>query len=195
MYGLSDFLAIYDENIKRDGADKLREWLLKTDLEVAPASTRFHGNYPGGLVEHSVNVYYEFQRLLEAYKDRIFCSNETAAIVTLLHDVCKINYYAVEMRNKKIDGKWEQVPAYTVDEKFCFAGYHGPKSVYLIQNFMRLTPEEAVAIAGHMGNEDGKNGPYKSYERMPIAWMLHAADEASSIFEVVDASENADENT
>lgn len=191
MYGLNDFLKIYDTNIHREGSEKLRNWLLASDFQIAPASTKFHGNYPGGLVEHSVNVYYEFQRLLEAYKDRIYCSNETAAIITLLHDVCKINFYVQEMRNKKIDGKWEQVPIYTIDEKFCFAGYHGPKSVYLIQNFMKLTPEEAVAIAGHMGNENGDYGPYRSYERMPVAWMLHAADEASSIFEVADASEDA----
>lgn len=51
------FLEIYKQNIKRDGADKLLEWLEKSDFFKAPASTRFHGSHEGGLVAHSVNVY------------------------------------------------------------------------------------------------------------------------------------------
>lgn len=183
MHTQEEFLEIFDREITRPGCTELREWLMNSDFFVAPASTKFHGNVPGGLCDHSVNVYNEFQRLLKAYPE-ITCSAETAAIITLLHDLCKVNFYTIEMRNKKIDGKWESVPTYTIDEKFNFAGYHGPKSVYLVQHFMQLTPEEAVAIAGHMGNEHGDFGPYRAYERMPVAWLLHAADEASAIFEV-----------
>ena len=180
IYTFREFEEIFTELIHRDGAEGLLNWLRVSDFREAPASTKFHGNYPGGLCNHSVNVYYELQRLLAAYPE-IYCSDETAAIIALLHDVCKVNFYSREMRNKKIDGVWQEVPSYTIEEKFCFAGYHGPKSVWLIERYMKLTPEEAVAIAGHMGNEDGKFGPYLAYERMPLAWLLHVADESATV--------------
>ena len=52
------FIEIYEKNIKRDGADKLLEYLTSpaSDFFTAPASARFHSSYEGGLVEHSVNV-------------------------------------------------------------------------------------------------------------------------------------------
>lgn len=185
MHTKEEFLEIFDREIKRPGATDLRGWLLNSDFFEAPASTRFHGNVPGGLCDHSVNVYYELKRLLAAYPEiGKTCPDETVAVISLLHDLCKVNYYAIEMRNKKIDGKWESVPCYTVDEKFSYAGYHGPKSVFLAQHYIGLTPEEGVAIAGHMGNEHGDYAAYRSYEKMPLAWLLHVADEASTIFEV-----------
>ena len=53
-----EFISIYKENIKREGADKLLEYLEKSDFFTAPSSTRFHGSYEGGLVQHSLNVYH-----------------------------------------------------------------------------------------------------------------------------------------
>lgn len=53
-----EFIEIYNENIKRHGADNLLKWLEKSDFFTAPASTRYHGSFEGGLVEHSVNVYH-----------------------------------------------------------------------------------------------------------------------------------------
>lgn len=182
-YSIDDFVDLYKRYIHREGADELLEWILSTDAATAPASSRFHGAFPGGWADHAIDVFQELYRLHSIYKDEIPASDETLAIVSLLHDVCKLNFYTVEMRNKKIDGQWQSVPTYAVDEKFSFAGYHGPKSVFLIQHFMELTPEEAVAIAGHMGNEDGKFTVWKSYERMPLAWLVHTADEAATVFE------------
>ena len=52
------FEQIFLSQVTRPGADKLLEWLKSTDFFTAPASTRFHGAYPGGLVKHSMNVYY-----------------------------------------------------------------------------------------------------------------------------------------
>ena len=78
-------------------------------------------------------------------------SDETAAIISLFHDLCKVNMYQPEKRNRKTpDGRWEQYDAYSIQEKFCFGG-HGSKSVFLVQTFLKLTPEEAVAINCHMG--------------------------------------------
>lgn len=174
------FEEIYTKYIKREGSAELLRWLKSTDFFSAPGSTRFHDSYAGGLAEHSVRVFYELTRLLNAYrKDSI--SAETAAIVTLLHDVCKANCYKVEMRNKKDEtGRWIQVPVYTFKEDFSFGG-HGSKSVYLIQKFMKLTDEEAVAINCHMGVENGNYAVNDAYRAYPLAFLVHTADMASTI--------------
>lgn len=164
--------------IQRDGIDGLMDWAKASDFYTAPASTRYHGSYPGGLLQHSLNVYDELKRVLMAYPE-IECSEESAIICALFHDFCKINYYASEKRNRKNEfGQWESYDAYKVDEKFCFGG-HGSKSVFLIQHFIKLTPEEAVAINCHMGAFADENVG-KSFEKFPLAWALHVADEAAT---------------
>ena len=113
MTAKEEFIKIYTENIKRKGADKLLEYLEKSDFFTAPSSTRYHGSYEGGLVEHSVNVYHCLKdylsrpRVKETYGMNY--SEESIAIVALLHDLCKINFYTTELRNKKneVTGKWE----------------------------------------------------------------------------------------
>ena len=62
------FLYICREDIKRDGIEELLKWLEGTDFFTAPASTRFHGNYEGGLCEHSLNVHRELTRLNNIYQ-------------------------------------------------------------------------------------------------------------------------------
>lgn len=178
-----NFRKIYTGFIKREGADKLLQWIESTDFFTAPASTRFHGSYEGGLAEHSVNVFNELARLKRVYPE-VNVTAETAAIVALLHDLCKCNMYKVSMRNAKNEttGQWEKVPYYEADEQFCYGG-HGAKSVYLIMKHMQLTDEEAVAINCHMGFSDRPTGDYtlgKAYEHYPLAWLLHAADESAT---------------
>ena len=176
------FIQTYTKYITRPGADKLLKWLETTDFFTAPASTKFHGDHMGGLCEHSVNVFEELTRLLRAYPE-IKISGETAAIITLLHDLCKIGCYKIELRNKKVDGVWIQVPTYVFEEDFCYGG-HGSKSVYLIQKYMELKPEEAVAVNCHMGFSDRNPGDYSlgnAYNQYPLAWLLHVADESATI--------------
>ena len=166
--------------IKRDGIEDLLAWLESSDFFTAPASIRFHGNYPGGLVEHSLNVYYELDRLLGAYPE-IQVSEETALISSLFHDLCKVNVYGTELRNRKNEeGVWEKYEAYTFNEKFRYGG-HGPKSVFIVQNFMKLKPEEAVAINCHMGgfSEDPKS-VCSAFEHFPFAWLVSVADQSAT---------------
>ncbi len=173
----SDFISLYTSHIKRAGATALLEWMETTDFFTAPASTRFHGNYEGGLCEHSVNVWEELVRLLKAYPE-IKVTAESAAIVSLLHDLCKIGCYKPELRNVKVNGIWVQRPVYVFQEDYCFGG-HGSKSVYLAQKYMGLTDAEAVAINCHMGFSDRSPGDYSlgsAYEKHPLAWLLHVAD-------------------
>ena len=176
--GKDQFIEIYQSNITRKGADRLLDWLTKSDFFKAPASTRFHLAEEGGLCLHSVNVYKRLKALMEReYPEERPYSDEAIAVCGLLHDVCKANYYKQEMRNVKINGSWEQRPFYTVDEQIPYG--HGEKSVFIIERFMRLKLDEAIAIRYHMGGFATVPGDYsmsKAYEQYPIAVLLHTAD-------------------
>jgi hypothetical protein len=179
MTNKEEFLSICNENIKRPGVDKLLSWLEKSDFYIAPASSRFHGDYAGGLVDHHLHVYKQLKRLLAAYPE-VQCSDETVAVIALFHDLCKVNMYTVEKRNKKNEaGQWVSYDAFTINEKFCYGG-HGSKSVFLIMKFMDLSTEEATAINCHMSCWDGNKDVGSAYAQCHLAWLLHAADEAAT---------------
>ena len=178
-----EFIAVYQENIQRRGADRLLEWLDSdaSDFFTAPSSTRFHGAYEGGLVEHSLNVYECLNDYLNRPRTKelygMDYTPETIAVTALLHDICKVGFYAVDYRNAKNEqGVWEKVPYYTVRDTLPYG--HGEKSVYMIQSFMRLTRDEAFAIRYHMGfsgNED-KNSVGRALEMFPLALAVNVAD-------------------
>ncbi|MBQ8178364.1 MAG: hydrolase [Clostridia bacterium] len=180
------FIEIYKENVKREGASKLLSYLESTDFFTAPASTRFHLAHEMGLCEHSLNVYFRLKDLIKNEKSDWAknVSEETIAIVALLHDVCKADMYVVDYRNQKQpDGSWAKIPYYTIDEKLPYG--HGEKSVYIINGFLRLTREEAICINWHMGGFDErvKGGSYsiaKAYQQYPLAVLLHIADVMAS---------------
>ena len=126
------------------------------------------------------------QRFLDIYKTNIKregADDETITLISLLHDICKVNFYKTDYRNAKNDqGVWEKVPYYTIDDTLPYG--HGEKSVYIITGFMRLTREEAFAIRFHMGfsgNED-INLVGRAFEKFPLAYALHAADMEASYF-------------
>ena len=183
------FIGLYQQLITRPGADKLLAWLETTDFFEAPASTRFHLSHPGGLVEHSIHVYHRLHDLFVSERQNrendpfIELSDneeETIAICGLLHDICKANFYAVEMRNRKNEqGQWEKYPFYVVNDQLPYG--HGEKSVYIISGFMKLTREEAMAIRWHMGfsDNDFKAGGFSvrnAFEKFPLALLTHMAD-------------------
>lgn len=183
------FINIYNENIKRPGSDKLLEYLQsdRSDFFTAPASTRFHGAYEGGLCEHSMNVYdclcsyLERERVKNEYG--LDYSEETIAIVALLHDICKVNLYKTSKRNKKDEnGKWIEVPYYEYNDTLPYG--HGEKSVYIVSGFMKLTREEAMAIRWHMGfsGEENVNTIGKALEMYPLALAAHIADMEATFY-------------
>ena len=184
-----EFLDIYKTNITREGSDRLLEYLLsdKSDFFTALASTRYHGAYEGGLLEHSLNVYHCLKDYLSRERVRemygMDYSEETIAVSALLHDICKVNFYKTDYRNAKNDlGVWEKVPYYTIDDKLPYG--HGEKSVYIITGFMRLTREEAFAIRYHMGfsSTEDKGQIGKAFEMFPLAFALSTADMEASYF-------------
>lgn len=187
MNNREKFIEIYKSTVTREGADKFLEYLTeKTDFFTAPASTRYHGSYEGGLLEHSLNVY---ECLCDYVKHSKFCkkygfefSEESLAIVALLHDVCKTNFYKTEMRNVKKDGVWVPVPYYTIEDNLPYG--HGEKSVYILSGFMKLSRDEAFAIRYHMGfsgpEDNGTVG--QALEMFPLAFALCVADSESAYY-------------
>jgi hypothetical protein len=183
------FIDLFRNHIKRDGSEDLLNYLLssKSDFFEAPCSTRFHLSVPGGLVKHSLNVYdclkayLERPRVKEVYGLNV--SDESIAIVALLHDICKVNVYQKTLRNVKNDqGKWVQVPSYNFDDSLPYG--HGEKSVYIISGFMKLSREEAFAIRYHMGfsGNDEPMNVGKSFALYPLAFALSTADMEATYF-------------
>ena len=186
MSSKEEFLEIYNNYIKRDGADKLLAWLENTDFFSAPASTKFHSNYEGGLCAHSINVYNRLVSLVkneygENYQSVV--SDESLAIMGLLHDICKVNTYIVDYRNVKVDGEWTKQPYFSVQDELPYG--HGEKSVYMLCGFIKLSREEAMAINWHMSGFDMrvKGGSYaisEAYYQFPVAVLLAMADMMAS---------------
>lgn len=172
---------------QRPGITELIKYLRSTDFYTAPASTRYHGSYEGGLLEHSLNVYDMLAQKLDTDKwGRYSISSGTAIIVALLHDICKANYYVVDYRNAKDeDGKWVKVPYYTVDDKIPYG--HGEKSVMIASQFIQLTAEEKYAIRWHMGFSEPKElwGTLAAaIAKYPLVLAVHQADmEATYLIE------------
>lgn len=185
MAAKEEFIEIFRENVHREGAEALLDYLEnKSDFFTAPASARFHGSYAGGLCEHSLNVYHCLkdylarERVTDLYG--LEYSQESIALVALLHDVCKIGCYKPSTRNVKgEDGKWTQVPTFTYEDPLPYG--HGEKSVYVVNGYLRLTREEAMAIRWHMGGFDDavRGGSFAlslAFEKYPLAVKMHLAD-------------------
>ena len=183
------FMQIFQEKITRDGADKLLDFLVKSDFFTAPASTRYHLACEGGLLQHSLNVYdclvdiLNRPRMKELYK--VEYSDESIAIAGLLHDICKVNFYKTSFRNVKDEtGKWVSAPYYTIEDTLPYG--HGEKSVYIVSGFMRLTRDEAFAIRYHMGfsGTEDTNNVGRALEMFPLAYAVCCADmEAAFLME------------
>ena len=182
------FIEIFNTYVKREGADKLLEYLKSSDFFTAPASARFHSSYAGGLCDHSLNVYDCLVSYLEAPRTKellgVEYSKESIAIVSLLHDLCKIGVYKKGFRNVKDEkGTWQRVDTFEYDDQLPYG--HGEKSVYIISGYMRLTREEAFAIRYHMGYSSEREDPRNvsaAFEMFPLAFALSTADSEATYF-------------
>lgn len=204
-----EFETLVKTNIKRDGIGELLKYLESSDFYTSPASTQYHGSYAGGLVEHSINVYYcltnYLQYLYGPNWEKAF-SLETVTIVSLFHDLCKIGRYKPGTRNVKDPktGQWNTVPTYLYNTNHNPMG-HGAASVFIIQRYLNLTEDEIGAIYWHMGAFD--LGTYNSVgdlgnhmQKHTLTFALHIADmEATYIVENPDFTpvdyEPTDNNT
>ncbi len=168
--------------VKRKGVLDLMTYLQSTDFFKAPASTRFHGNHEQGLAMHSLYVLDAARHISKLIDEKEAPSEESLIICSLFHDVCKANFYVKGKRNKKTDKGWIEIEVWEVKDQFPMG--HGEKSLYLIQKFVKLSNEEALAIRWHLGGFDpGVNfmfpsgGPcMQAFREYPLISVLAAAD-------------------
>ena len=178
-----EFLRLL-RTVNREGIESLIQFLEKSDFFKAPASTRFHGDHEGGLAEHSMKVYEILKHKVANNIKGIEVPEESIILIGLLHDICKTNFYKVDYRNaKNALGVWEKVPYYTIDDTIPYG--HGEKSVMMITEYIKLTPEEKYAIRWHMGYTEPKelyNSIGAAYTKYPIALLTHEADLEATYF-------------
>ena len=178
-----EFISLL-RSTNREGIEEIIQFLEKSDFYKAPASTRFHGSFEGGLLEHSMKVYEILKHKVKNSVLDLNVSDDTLIIIALLHDICKVNFYKVDYRNAKNErGEWEKVPYYTVDDTIPYG--HGEKSVMMITEYMKLTVEEKYCIRWHMGFTEPKeayNTLGQAFKKVPLALILHEADLEATYF-------------
>ncbi len=172
---------------KREGMEELIKFLETSDFFTAPASTKFHGDYEGGLLEHSLKVYDILSEKVKKPGIDLNISEDTVKIVALLHDICKVNFYKIDYRNaKNALGVWEKVPYYTVEDTIPYG--HGEKSVMMLTEYIKLTGEEKYAIRWHMGFSEPKElyGTLgQAMKKYPLVLLMNEADlEATYFFNI-----------
>ena len=189
-----EFIAVWEDKVVpvRGGqAERLLRYLDgdSCDFFIAPASARYHGSVYGGLVRHSMSVYWCLLDVLgsEVYQAAgLAPSDDTVAIVALLHDLCKANFYVPEIRNRKKadDSGWEKYVAFGYADSFPYG--HGEKSVLMASHYMELTFEEAMAIRHHMGfsgsiDTEVRSSFSNAVRQYPLCLALNEADTRSTL--------------
>ncbi len=170
---------------ERDGIDKLADYLSdSTDFFTAPASTRFHNNFSGGLAQHCLNVYENFKSLLEI--KGVEMSEDSIIICALLHDLCKCNTYIVETRNRKNEqGQWEKYNIWATNKDVDIPLPHSSRSIAIIRKFIKLSIKEELTIFYHMGPYGGEDYEYRNMlkaanEKYPQTVLFYVADTIAS---------------
>jgi len=158
--------------------EKFFDWLDKNGFFDAPASTKYHGSYPGGLYEHSCAVAVRLQELTTD-NHLLWERPQSPFIIGMFHDLCKIDQY-VE-KKPGLDLEYEDAPVYEYNTNTILKG-HGPKSVMLLSQFITLTEEEILCIRYHMGayeTDDWDNFDRAIRKYQNVLWT-HQADMLAS---------------
>jgi len=178
-----EFVALL-RSTGREGMEDLIAWLEnESDFFTAPASTRSHGAYEGGLLIHSLSVY----RILQNFSKNIPGVDKNSVVIcALLHDLCKANFYIRTVRNVKVPGerRWEEVQGWGIEDTLPLG--HGEKSVYMAMRFIRLTEEEAMGIRWHMGGYDDAVRSYASGQSQAAAFNKYPLAAAVAIADMYD---------
>lgn len=169
------------KSTKRTNINNVVDWLFKSSFATDPASTQYHNCFKGGLLKHSLDVYYhmhDFQNMIDLFE----LPEDTIIITALLHDICKVGCYQVDYRNVKNDkGEWTKVPFYKWEEDEPLG--HGAKSVMLINELgVQLTKVERAMIVNHMGWNDTEDSRRvtKLFNNCPQCMILYFADMVST---------------
>lgn len=208
------------QSVKREGIDSLICKLDSDDFFTAPASTKYHAHYIGGLAQHSLNVYDNLVALVHLKGLENVISEESCIIVGLLHDLSKMNFYEPTSNNTKVyseNGKnyddigrfnWVATLGWKVinqDDRFVY-GNHESTSEWMARYFIKLEYPESIAIMHHHGGVGGDSIPSTGnnvissvYNRYPLALLLHLADMMAAYYDESSiewmASNNESKNT
>ncbi len=178
-----EYIALL-RSTERDGIENLINYLEnKSDFFTAPAASKFHNNFEGGLCEHSLNVYKNFKSLIEL--KQVELDEESIIITSLLHDLCKCNYYIKEERNRKVDGVWETYLQWTTNKSPSLPLPHASRSIKMIKSYIPLKFTEELIIFYHMGPFGGEDYEYRnmmqlSFEKYPATLLFYLADTMAS---------------
>lgn len=182
-----DRVKAFDNFMKNRVTHNCRTELLLSGFFNAPASTKYHGAYEGGLFDHSFAVAKLLVELTEK-NDLKWEHSDSPYIVGMFHDLCKIDQYRHPVACVMLDGKtvydqetWEH------DSDALLKG-HGDKSVMLLSQFYTLTMEEILCIRYHMGaftNREEWHDYTQAINACPnVLWTHHADMLASHVIGV-----------
>lgn len=188
---LNDFLTLWRQYAPEEsddlviGNNLLMDYLEGGGFFTAPASTKYHGAYPGGLYDHSKQVFLQLKDLTEK-NDLEWERPESPFIIGMFHDLCKCDQYKIkpeiqEVLDKYPDMRSEVIPEYEYNTNTLLKG-HGEKSVMILSQFMRLTEEEVLCIRYHMGayENDDWQGFDLAIRKFPTTLWTHVADMLAS---------------
>jgi hypothetical protein len=216
--GENNMLEVSKEHFENlliaSGRKGIRELLIyldeETDFYTAPASSNYHGAYEKGLLEHSLEVFEHFRLLCEIYESTL--TYESIVIISLLHDVCKINFYQKTKKNQKRQNEktgefilnkkglpiWDEIEYYSINDKMPLG--HGEKSVIILQNYIPLLKEEIFCIRWHMMSYDDVSKSYagdlaltNSLNLYPNISLIHCADLLSISHPIKEKELNSDD--
>ena len=153
------------------------DYLLTHGFYCSPASTKFHGNYTGGLFDHSFAVM-NFLVELSAKNNLKWQRAESPFIVGMFRDLCKIDNYTPVLDADKVIVEWEY------NSETIIKG-HGDKSIILLSQFMTLTEEEVMCIRYHMGafveKDEWRDYTNAIHKDPNVLWTHHADMIASHV--------------
>ena len=166
--------------------DRIKEFIeIMTDFNIdpmikdlseigffdAPASTKYHGAYAGGLFDHSLEVTKSLLELTEKL-GLTWERSISPYVVGMFHDLCKCDSYIWDIETDK----------YKYNPDIIIPG-HAERSIILLQKFIKLTDEEIACIRFHMGAFEGSE-IWSQYglaiEQYPNVLFTHTADMIAS---------------
>ena len=186
----TDRVFVMDVTHLFDNHPSIKNYIETSDFTTAPASTKYHGNYAGGLLEHSVNVMYTLYKF--TYDNHLTWGRpESPIIVGLFHDICKTDAYKPK-KSGELQGDNKTVAieydGYEHNNETLLKG-HGDKSVMMLASLIQLTEEEVACIRYHMGaftDKEEWNDYTRAIHKYPnVLWTHHADCYATHVMEVL----------
>lgn len=168
MDRITEFYKVMYQHVPGEFTD----WLRANGFFTAPASTKYHGSYPGGLFDHSLSVTETLVDLTEK-NGIVWEMNRSPYIVGMFHDLCKMDQYKQHPEQPIFIYRTNIAPG------------HGDKSVALLAKYYDLTEEERLCIRYHMGafveKEEWREYTQAVNRYAAVLWTHHADMIASHV--------------